>query len=139
MKRSKIADVMWRRHANPWSAWTRLLSTPLIYVPFWNHSWLQGLAVAAWFVVNPFLFPEPSDPSAWAARAIRGERQWMKQHRHGASTAIQAIGSVALLGGCYTAFQHMLWPTLASALAVIAGNTWFLHRMTRRAGWREDG
>ncbi len=73
MQLSKLTDAMWRRHANPWSIWTRLLSTPLTYVPFWNRSWRQGLGVAVWFAINPFLFPEPKDKDGWGARAIRGE------------------------------------------------------------------
>jgi hypothetical protein len=36
-----------KRHSNPLSVWTRILSHPLVYVPFWNRSWKQGAAVAA--------------------------------------------------------------------------------------------
>lgn len=65
---SKLSDTMWRRHANPMSIWTRLLSTPLTFLPFRNHSVKQGLGVAAWFAINPWLFPEPKDKNAWGAR-----------------------------------------------------------------------
>jgi hypothetical protein len=130
---SRISAAMWRRHANPWSGWTRLLTTPLIYVPFWNRSWRQGLAVGAWFAVNPFLFPEPEDQQSWTARAIRGEAQWVKERPLDASLLIQAVGSAAAVGGLFAGYRRKLWPTVASAAAVMACNAWFLNRMAARA------
>jgi hypothetical protein len=130
MKLSKITDALWRKHSNPWSVWTRLLSTPLTYIPFWNHSRKQGLAVAAWFAANPFLFPEPKNEDTWAARAIRGERQWAKERPRDTSLAIQALGSAAFLAGFYAAYKHKFGSTAISAVVVIACNAWFLNRMT---------
>jgi hypothetical protein len=133
MNLSKLTDDMWKQHANPWSVWTRLLSTPLAYVPFWNRSWKQGLAVAAWFSANPFLFPEPKDEDAWATKAIRGERQWAKERPRDASLAIQVVGSIAFGGGFYSAYKNKLGPTVLSGAVVIACNAWFLDRMTAYA------
>jgi hypothetical protein len=56
----------WKRHSNPWSVWTRILSYPLAFVPVWNRSWKQGAAVGAWFTANPLIFPAPEDNSSWA-------------------------------------------------------------------------
>jgi hypothetical protein len=139
MNRAKISEAIWRRHANPWSVWTRLLSTPLVYVPFWNHSWSQGLAVATWLAANPFLFPEPKDKQSWSARAIRGEGRWMKERPRDASFVIQALGSAAAIGGLYSAYKRKLWPTVASAVVVMGCNAWFLNRMTEYADASEDG
>ncbi len=130
MKLSKLTDALWRRHSSPWSVWTRLLSTPLTYIPFWNRSWKQGLAVAGWFAANPFLFPEPTDEESWASKAIQGERRWAKERPPDTSFAIQALGSAAFLGGFYAAYKHKLGPTAMSAVVVIACNAWFLDRMT---------
>lgn len=130
MKRSKLIDTMWRRHANPWSVWTRLLSTPLIYLPLWNRSWKQGLAVATWFATNPFLFPEPCNSRTWAARAIRGDRRWTKELPLDAALAIQVAAASTALGGLYAAYKHRLWLTAASAITVFICNVWFLNRMT---------
>ncbi len=60
----------WKRHSNPWSAWTRILSYPLVYLPFWNRSWKQGAAEAAWFSLNPLLFPEPKEQQSWATPLV---------------------------------------------------------------------
>src|SRR3712207_7735452 len=73
-ERAKEVDVatflerVWRRHSNPWSVWTRILSYPLVYIPVWNRSWRQGAAAAAWFAANPVLFPEPKGDEPWADR-----------------------------------------------------------------------
>ncbi len=90
MHLSKLSDAVWRRHANPGSVWTRLLSVPLVFVPLWNRSWSQGLGVAAWMAINPLLFPEPKEENSWAARAIRGERRWVKARPRDASLIIQS-------------------------------------------------
>ena len=57
-------------HSNPWSAWTHLLSTPLVFVPFWTRSPRHAALVGAWMVLNPIVFPKPKDDSDWATRAM---------------------------------------------------------------------
>jgi hypothetical protein len=64
-----LSERVWRRHSSPWSVWTRILSYPLVYLPFWNRSWKQGAAVAAWFAANPVIFPEPEETTARGRRA----------------------------------------------------------------------
>src|SRR5829696_826503 len=54
-----LTEKSWKRHSNPWSVWTRILSYPLAYVPVWNRSWKQGAVVGAWFTANPVIFPHP--------------------------------------------------------------------------------
>lgn len=134
MDLAQLSAALWRRHGNPLSLWSRLLTTPLCYLPFWNRSWRQGLAVAAWFAVNPWLFPAPKNQGAWAARAIRGERRWVKARPKDASLAVQGLGSLALLGGVYSAYRRRPAPTIISAAVVIGCNAWFLDRMARTYG-----
>jgi hypothetical protein len=74
-----LVERAWKRHSNPFSVWTRLLSYPLVFVPFWNRSWNQGVAVAAWFAANPVLFSEPENRGAGATRAVLGEKLWMAE------------------------------------------------------------
>ena len=54
-----LTEKSWKRHSNPWSVWTRILSYPLAYVPVWNRSWKQGAIVGAWFTANPVIYPHP--------------------------------------------------------------------------------
>jgi hypothetical protein len=131
---NRVSEIMWRRHANPLSVWSRLLTTPLVFVPFWNRSWRQGLGVAAWFAINPFVFPEPRNANGWSARAIRGERRWVHARPKDASLLIQSVGSVAMVGACYGARRRRLGWTAAGAVVVMPSNAWFLHRMATSYG-----
>lgn len=133
-----LLDAMWRRHANSWSVWTRLLSTPLAFVPFWNRSWKQGAAVAAWFAVNPFFFPEPEDTEAWGPRAIRGERRWANERPLDAALAVQSAGAAAFVGGFMAAYRRRPWLTAACVAGVIATNAWFLDQMANTYGAEPD-
>jgi len=135
---SSIVEMASRRHSSPWSIWTRLLSTPLLFVPVWNRSWIQGLGVGAWFAVNPVLFREPRDPNGWHARAIRGELRWMRERPLDRALAVQTFGSVAGFGGMYAAQRRKLAPVVASAVVVMACNAWFLSRMARTYGVDPD-
>jgi hypothetical protein len=65
-------EQSWKRHSNPWSVWTRILSYPLAYVPVWNRSWKQGAAVGAWFTANPVIFPHPTTTSRGRRAASLG-------------------------------------------------------------------
>ena len=46
------------RHSNPWSAWTRWLSTPLVLVPLWTRRWSHAAIVGAWMAGQPRDLPE---------------------------------------------------------------------------------
>jgi hypothetical protein len=74
-------EQSWKRHSNPWSVWTRILSYPLAYVPVWNRCWKQGALVGAWFTANPVIFPAPEDDSSWATRCVLGEQLWTAKRR----------------------------------------------------------
>jgi hypothetical protein len=60
----RLTRKVFEHHSNPWSAWTRLLSTPLVLVPLWTRSSRHAAVVGAWLVLNPMVFPKPEDDSA---------------------------------------------------------------------------
>jgi hypothetical protein len=41
----KVKLAVFARHSNPWSAWTRWASAPLILVPVWRRSWRDAALV----------------------------------------------------------------------------------------------
>ena len=75
----RLTREVFRHHSNPWSAWTRLLSVPLVFVPIWTRSWRQGAIVGVWLIVNPIVFREPKNDEAWATRAMLGEGRWIAE------------------------------------------------------------
>ncbi|PRY92607.1 hypothetical protein BCF33_1457 [Hasllibacter halocynthiae] len=77
----RMDDATWRRHANPWSVWTRILTPlPLLTVVLFLRpalAWwtLLPLAVVlAWIVWNPRAFPEPKAWDGWPQRGVLGEK-----------------------------------------------------------------
>ncbi len=97
---------MFRRHANPWSAWTRLLSTPLLLVPLWTRRWWLYGPVAAWLAVNPVVFPEATDEKAFATRAMLAEEQWSRDMTsEPAVTAVSAAAGVLLVAAMVAAYR----------------------------------
>nr|WP_238997445.1 DUF6653 family protein [Mycolicibacterium sp. CBMA 361] len=34
-----MTDAAWRRHANPWSVWTRFAAIPLMMLAIWSRVW----------------------------------------------------------------------------------------------------
>ncbi len=58
----RLDDAGWARHANPWSAWTRVASGPLLILALWSHVWLGWSALAPvalmllWIWINPRAF-----------------------------------------------------------------------------------
>lgn len=58
----RMSDEMWRRHANPWSVWTRFAAIPAFILAAWSRVWLGwwslipiGLVVA-WLFLNVIVF-----------------------------------------------------------------------------------
>lgn len=99
----RLKRKVFARHANPWSAWTRWLSAPLVLVPVWNRSWGQGALVGAWMAVNPVVFPEPADDTAFATRAMLGEEIWIEERPKDAAMAANAVATAAAAGALFAA------------------------------------
>ena len=108
---------MFERHSNPSSAWTRLLSTPLVLVPFWTRSRNHAALVGAWMVLNPIVFPKPKDDSAWAAKAMLGEEMWVAESPLDGAMAVGALASAFGLGGVVGALERR---PLATALCTVS-------------------
>ena len=116
----RLTREVFRHHSNPWSAWTRLLSAPLIFVPIWTRSWRQGAILGVWLMVNPIVFPDPKSDRAWATRAMLGEEMWIAERPLDRAMALN-VGATALgLGGAWGAFRLRPLPTAACAVGQVA-------------------
>jgi hypothetical protein len=137
----------WRRHANPWSVWTRIPTGPLLVLSAYSRAWLGWwclLPVAVllvWVIVNPRAFPPPARLDSWAARGVLGERLFLQrqrlavptEHRRAAAvtTAISLAGLPALAWGLAVLDP---WATILGAALVVLGKMWFVDRMV----WLHD-
>lgn len=132
----------WRRHANPWSVWTRIpLLLVFVAALFWRDElgwWTYAILIVAvaWAIVNPRAFPEPQSTDNWASRAVMGERVWLNRravpipadHERWAMglSLASAAGLIPLVWGLY---DREPWLTAFGTLWVMGAKLWFVDRM----------
>lgn len=101
--------MMWKRYANPWGAWTRLLTYPLIVLAFWHESYFWVILLLAYLVFSPGLFP-PFRKEGWITQATMGEYLYLRHKKHKWWVLTYAIVEILLfLGAIYVAaMQHFI-------------------------------
>lgn len=116
----RVRRAIFARHCNPWSAWTRWATTPLILVPVWTRRWRHAALVAFWFAVNPFGFGKPAHHRAWATRAMLGEELWISRRPRDAAMFVGAATSAAAAVAVLAARRRKLLPAaLATAVQMV--------------------
>jgi hypothetical protein len=110
----KVKRAVFARHSNPWSAWTRWASTPLLLVPVWRRSWRDAALVGAWMGVNPVVFGRPVDERAWATRAVLGEEQWIAERPRDIAMAVDVAATAAGVVAMLAARRHRAVPAAAA-------------------------
>ena len=146
-------DATWRRHANPLSGWTRLLTVvPLLSLAIWSRAWIGGWAILpvaaalAWVWINPRAFAAPARFDAWMSRGVLGERVWIEHrdavaphHRRAANLLAWASlpGALVWLWGLWALWWEGV--VFGGALMVLP-KLWFVDRMVWvLQDWRQDG
>ena len=117
---TRLTREVFRHHSNPWSAWTRLFSAPLVFVPIWNRSWRQGVILGVWLIANPVVFPEPKDDKAWATRAMLGEEMWIAKRPLDRAMALNVGASALGLYGVWGAYKRRRLPTAVCIVGEVA-------------------
>lgn len=108
------------RHSNPWSAWTRWLSTPLVLVPLWTRRWSHGAIVGAWMAANAVIFPRPADERAWSTRVVLGEELWITERPHDAAMAVNAAATLAGITALIAARRRRAAPAAGATAVMMA-------------------
>ncbi|SOC57075.1 DUF6653 family protein [Ornithinimicrobium cerasi] len=130
---------LFQRHAHPFSAWSRLLSAPLLLVPLWNRRWGLYVPIGAWFALNPVMTPPARDMSSFATRAILGEESWTRDPTSEPLTlALSGLASASLVGAMVASHQHRKTAAVAGtgvfmALTLCQWKLW-ADRFTRETG-----
>ncbi|HYY01510.1 MAG TPA: DUF6653 family protein [Mycobacterium sp.] len=123
--------AMFARHANPWSAWTRWASTPLVLLPVWTRRRSHGLLVATWFALNPMVFPKISDERDWATRAMLGEERWITHRPKDGATVLSAVASLLAVVALVAARRHRALLAAVTTAAQMALTLGYWQQMVR--------
>jgi hypothetical protein len=115
-----VKRAVFARHSNPWSAWTRWASAPLMLVPVWRRSWRDAALVGVWMAVNPVVFGEPAHKRAWATRAVLGEEQWIAARPLDTAMAVDVAATAAGLVAMVAAHQRRAMPAAAATVVEMA-------------------
>ncbi|MGH3636003.1 DUF6653 family protein [Mycobacterium sp.] len=126
-----IRRAIFARHCNPWSAWTRWASTPLVLIPVWTRRWSHAAVTGAWFAVNPVMFGQPAHERNWATRAMLGEERWITERPKDAAVAVSAVTSVAAVVAIVAARGHRLRPAAAATVVQMALTLVYWQQMVR--------
>lgn len=136
-------DSVWRRHANPISVWSRILTgLPLLLTAIWSLHWIGIWAIALiilavlWLWLNPRLFSAPRNTNNWASKVTLGERVWLNRKQvaiaaHHSTCAIflsltAGLGFVTAVTGAIFALPFPMW--LGASISWL-GKMWFCDRM----------
>ncbi|WP_322791084.1 DUF6653 family protein [Mycolicibacter longobardus] len=117
---ARIRRAVFARHSNPWSAWTRWATTPLILLPVWRRSWRDAAWVSTWFALNPVIFGEPADQSAWSTRAMLGEELWIVARPRDIALLVNLAGGAATATALLNARRRRALPTAVATVVAMA-------------------
>lgn len=116
----QLRHWMFARHAHPVSAWSRLLTTPLVVAPSWTRRADVTTGVLVWFAINPIMTPEPTKRTSLATRAILGEERWMADPGLDRTIIVlNALGSATLGGAILAAWHRRKVPTVLGTAATM--------------------
>lgn len=138
-----LDDDGWARHANPWSGWSRVITTlPLLVAAIWSRAWigywsLIPIGVALWWIwFNPRAFGPARDDRAWISKSVLGERLWSNRQevavpeRH--RTLPNILNVVSLTGLPFLAWGLAtleIWPILLGMTLITGAKLWYIDRM----------
>lgn len=133
-----MTDEAWRRHANPWSVWTRFAAIPAFELSVWAREWIGWwclapvAAVLVWlFVLNVRLFG-PVEPVTWAARGIYGEQLHVEGRLPAAHrTVLRLLMAAGLLSSVFIGWGLValdLWPLAFGTTLLVGAQLWRIDR-----------
>ncbi|MEE9319587.1 MAG: DUF6653 family protein [Granulosicoccus sp.] len=141
-KLMRMSDEKWKRHANPWSVWTRFVILPFLAITIWSRiliGWwclFPVILLLVWTMVNPGYFGVPVSTRSWASRATLGERVWLNKksiaipdHHSVFVHILNSVVAVGFIPLIYGLVSFEFFAMLLGLGMVIMGKLWFLDRM----------
>lgn len=133
----RTEEVLWSRHANPKSGWTRVPTGAVLVYAVYQRDWRLLLAGLLWAAINPFLFSPPETDDAWMTRGVLAERWWVREEERGTMgvtypNICNTISAMAFLYAFVAAWRRR--PTGAAVATVVASGLklWWISVLVRR-------
>lgn len=135
-------DARWKRHANPWSVWTRFAAIPAFMLAAWSRVWLDWWSlipitlVVVWLYLNVLVFPPITTPRSWASKGIYGEKIWLSKRAEipGHYAAVQRrlilLGIAGMLMMAWGLYQLHIWSSFLGAVVLTLAQLWRIDRFS---------
>ncbi|MEM9222248.1 MAG: DUF6653 family protein [Pseudomonadota bacterium] len=134
--------MVWARHANPWSVYTRMPILPLgalvLYGRIWIGWWclLPFAAICAWTYLNPRAFSQPKHFNSYASRGVLGERVWLDRahtpipkHHSTAALLLSLASGPGVLILIYGLWVLNPWAVMCGLVLTMGAKLWYFDRM----------
>ncbi|MDJ0624246.1 MAG: hypothetical protein QNJ17_14865 [Desulfocapsaceae bacterium] len=135
-------EEVWRRHANPWSGWTRVATFPFWFLAIWSWVWIGWWALvpiillSIWTWLNPRVFPPCQNDHAWITRGVLGERLFLNRrnvsipaHHVKVAHLLTAMAGLFMVAAIIGFVTKNFWLALGGWLLTITFKMWFVDRM----------
>lgn len=142
-KSMSMDDEVWKKHASPWSVWTRVVTgIPVTFGSIWSIQslgYLSAIPIGGailWLWLNPRLFSEPKCTDNWASKVTFGERIWLDaprdtipMHHKNWVLFLSFSAGIGFVIGIIGAYLNLLLPTLVGGTISWFSKMWFCDRM----------
>jgi hypothetical protein len=138
----RMDDEAWRRHANPWSVYTRFATIPLMILAICSRVWIGWWTLVpvsllvVWLLANPHIFPPVTAAQGWVTKGIHGERLWLHSgaaalpgHYRGVLRWLIVPGAAGGMLLAWGVIQLSAWPTIFGATMLILTQLWRIDRL----------
>ncbi|WP_416839501.1 DUF6653 family protein [Haloferax sp. DFSO52] len=141
--RDSFEATFWERHANPWSAGTRILVYPVFMYAIYRRDTKLFAATLAFIAVNPVLFPRPARTDNYLSRIVLAEREWLDDGKGTMGLDYPNILNVLNIPVTFYAFASALRRkpvgTLLGTLGVMVIKLWWTDAIIKKTGVTGEG
>ncbi|MGB9958281.1 DUF6653 family protein [Haloferax prahovense] len=136
--RDRLEATFWERHANPWSAGTRILVYPVLMYAVYRRDRRLFLAALAFTAVNPVLFPRPARTDNYLSRIVLAEREWLDAERGTMGldypNVLNVLNIPVTAYAFVSAIRRRPVGTLLGTLGVMALKLWWVDAIVKETG-----
>lgn len=141
--RGRLEATFWERHANPWSAGTRILVYPVFMYAIYRRDAKLFAATLAFIAVNPVIFPRPVRTDNYLSRIVLAERQWLDEGNGTMGLDYPNVLNVVNVPVTFFAFASAIRrkpvATLVGTLGVMVVKLWWTDAIIRETGVTGEG